>query len=153
RSRSRPSARRRIRRESAGPRNLGHRLVDAVERGEAERVGRAPVGSDQEDRRMTLSRGEKNAARPVGRPVASAWTGNTLPGRRVLAWLREIRGEGWAAILERIAPGWSWRAAFGGDRSRGPRRTFQPTIDGRLEARVVLSKYHVIPKVLANANF
>jgi hypothetical protein len=102
---------------------------------------------------MTLSRGEKTAARSAGRPVASAWTGKALLGRRVLAWLREVRGGGWTAILERIAPGWSWREAFARGGSRSARRTFYPTIDGRLEGRMLLTYWHVIPKVLDNANY
>jgi hypothetical protein len=102
---------------------------------------------------MTLSRGENNAARPAGRPVASASTGKTVRGRRVLAWLRDLREGGCAAILGRIAPGWSWRDAFGAGKSRVARRTFYPTIDGRLEGRMLLTYWHVIPKVLDNANF
>jgi hypothetical protein len=98
---------------------------------------------------MTRSRGEKNAARPA----APASTGKTHPGRRALAWLRDVRRGGWAAIVERIAPGWSWREALGGVPARGARRSFLPTIDGRLESRVVLSKWHVIPNVLNNAHF
>jgi hypothetical protein len=102
---------------------------------------------------MTLSRGEKNAARPAGRAVASASRRNTLPGRRALARLREVCAGNWAAILRRIAPGWSWREVFGNGPSRAARRTFYPTVDGRLEGRMLLTYWHVIPKVLDNANF
>ncbi len=106
---------------------------------------------------MTLSRGEKNAARPGRRPVVSASTGSTLPGRRILALLREVRGRGWAAVLERIGSGRSWRAFFGLGGSRNTRRaslrTFYPTVDGRLEGRMLLTYWHVVPKVLENAAF
>src|SRR5262249_10312436 len=32
-------------------------------------------------------------------------------------------------------------------------RTFYPTVDGRLEGRMLLTKWHVVPKVLANSAF
>jgi hypothetical protein len=69
-----------------------------------------------------------------------------------VALLREIRGRGWSAVLERIAPGWSWLAPSERGR-RTPARMFYPTVDGRLEGRMLLTKWHVVPKVLANANF
>ncbi len=102
---------------------------------------------------MTRFHGEKNAARAGGRAVAAASTGDTHPGRRILGWLRGVGEGGWAAILERIAPGWSWRDSLSRGKSRAGRRTFYPTVNGRLEPRMLLTYWHVIPKVLDNANF
>lgn len=102
---------------------------------------------------MTQFREGNHAARAAGRPAASASTGDTHRGRRVLGWLRVIREGGWAAILRRIAPDWSWREALGGVRPRGARRGFRPTLDGRLETRELLTYWHVIPKVLKNAHY
>jgi hypothetical protein len=106
---------------------------------------------------MMLSRKESDTPRPAGGSVRSASSWSFLPGRRLAALLREIRGKDWASLLERIAPGWSWRAASGsGSGSRGRKtasRTFYPTVDGGLEVRMLLTYWHVVPKVLGNAEF
>jgi hypothetical protein len=47
---------------------------------------------------------------------------------------------------------WSWDIASG-DHRRTPARKFHPTIDGGLEVRMLLTYWHVVPKVLANASF
>jgi hypothetical protein len=101
---------------------------------------------------MTLSRRENGAPRPARGSVhpASAWS--PLPGRRIAALLREIRSRGWASVLDRIAPDWA-RRAICGVRRRSPSRTFYPTLDGGLEGRMLLTKWHVIPKVLANSAY
>jgi hypothetical protein len=56
-----------------------------------------------------------------------------------------------------MAPGWTWLAAAasgGGARGRKtPGRTFYPTVDGGLEVRMLLTYWHVVPKVLGNAEF
>jgi len=72
-----------------------------------------------------------------------------------VALLREIRERGWPAVLERIAHS-SFilhPSSFQRGGRRPPSRTFYPTVDGRLEGRMLLTKWHVVPKVLANANF
>jgi hypothetical protein len=99
---------------------------------------------------MTLSRGENDTPRPARGSVNRATTNGRLPARRIMALLREVRTRGWAAVLERIAPGWSWPAAFASGR-RNPLRSFRPTLDGSLEVRLVLS--HSPQKVLAQAAF
>jgi hypothetical protein len=106
---------------------------------------------------MTLSRKESDTPRLAGGSVHSAPSWSFLPGRRFVALLREIRGRDWSSLLERMAPGWSWRTPFGsGGGSRGrktPTRTFHPTVDGGLEVRMLLTYWHVVPKVLGNAEF
>src|SRR5262249_40164400 len=114
----------------------------------AEWISRAPVGRDQEDRRMTLSRRQNDTPRPARGPARS---GTAVPAR-ALDMLQEFGRRAWAAVLERIAPGWTWDPASGG-RRRAIGRKFLPTIDGGLEPRMLLSKWHVIPNVLNNANF
>jgi hypothetical protein len=75
-----------------------------------------------------------------------------FPGRHIVALLHEIRRGGWSTLLDRIAPAWFRDVANGGHR-RTPSRTFHPTINGALESRMLLTYWHVIPKVLGNAAF
>ena len=99
---------------------------------------------------MALSRRQNDTPRPSRGPVHSGATKNLSLGRPIVALLREIRRRGWSALLERLAPAWSWDVAAGG-RRRTSRPPFHPTIDGRLEARMLLTYWHVVPKVLGNA--
>ncbi len=101
---------------------------------------------------MALYRREDDAPRPARWSVHPASMWGPLAGRRIAALLREIRAKGWASVLERIAPEWARRTAAAAGR-RPASRTFYPTVDGRLEGRVLLTYWHVVPKVLANSAF
>jgi hypothetical protein len=85
-----------------------------------------------------------------GGPVHSSATKGASPGRQLVALLREIRRRGWPALLERIAPAWAGDLASGRPRRLHSHR-FHPTIDGGLEVRMMLTYWHVVPKVLGNA--
>src|SRR5262245_8591494 len=101
---------------------------------------------------MTLSRRQNHTPRPARGSVHSETARSLFPGRYVIALLHEIRRKGCAALLERIAPAWLWDATSVGHH-RTPSRTFRPNLYGGLESRMLLTNWHVIPKVLGNAAF
>ena len=101
---------------------------------------------------MTLSRKQDDTPRPAGGPVLSGATTSSFAGRQFMDRLHEIRRKALAALWQRIAPVWSWDAAVGG-RRRHPAHRFHPSIDGGLEARMLLTHWHVVPKVLGNAAY
>jgi hypothetical protein len=71
-------------------------------------------------------------------------TRSFLPGSSFVAFLRGVRRTSWSSAIRLIATGRPGRemlaaaARLAGAR-RAPSRTFQPTVDGRLEVRVLLS--------------
>jgi hypothetical protein len=93
---------------------------------------------------MTQSRRGNDIPRS-SRPSAHAVpTWNFLLGRPFVAFLREVYRTGWSSAIGRLAPGWRRQADRQGVQwlakgRRAPSHVFHPTVDGRLEVRVLLS--------------
>ena len=93
---------------------------------------------------MTQSRRGNDIPRS-SRPSAHAvpmW--NFLLGGPFVAFLREVHRTGWTSAIGRLAPRWrrrtGWREVHWLAKSRrAPSHVFHPTVDGRLEVRMLLS--------------
>lgn len=101
---------------------------------------------------MTLSHRQNDAAPPGRGSLRSGMTRGLDPYRPFVDALQGIGRKALAAVRERIAPAWSWDPAAGG-RRRAVSRRLLPTIDGGLEPRMLLTYWHVVPKVLANSAY
>lgn len=100
---------------------------------------------------MSLSRRQNNTPRPSRGPAHPGTARGLVLSRPVVDAIHRLGRRAWAAVLERIAAGWSWDPAFGG-RRRAVAHKFHPAIDGGgLEVRTLLS--HSPAKVLGNAAF
>ncbi len=93
---------------------------------------------------MTQSRTRNSIPRSSGPSAPAVPTWSFLLGRAFVGFLREVRRTGWSSAIGRLARSRHQRlvleaAPWLAKSRRAPSRTFQPTVDGRLEVRMMLS--------------